>query len=82
TRTPFRPNPIGLSAVRLERIEAHPDLGPVLHLLGADMMDGSPILDIKPYIPYADCIPTAGGGFTETQPRRLLQPDDPRGLLG
>src|SRR5690554_3644468 len=51
TRSPFRPNPIGLSSVRLERIEWHTDEGPVLHVAGVDLMDGTPILDIKPYIP-------------------------------
>ena len=50
TRSPFRPNPIGLSSVKLERVEQHPALGPVLHLSGADLMDGTPILDIKPYL--------------------------------
>lgn len=55
TRSPFRPNPIGLSCVALERIEQHPELGPVLHVSGADLMDGTPIFDIKPYLPYADC---------------------------
>lgn len=57
TRSPFRPNPIGLSSVRLEQIELHPELGPLLHVTGADLMDGTPILDIKPYVPYADSHP-------------------------
>lgn len=65
TRSPFRPNPIGLSSVRLERIEADPVLGPVLYVSGADLMDGTPIYDIKPYLPYADSHPEASGGFTE-----------------
>lgn len=64
TRAPFRPNPIGLSAVRLERVELHPLDGPVLHLSGVDLVDGTPILDIKPYVPLADCIPEASEGFT------------------
>ena len=63
TRSPFRPNPIALSAVALAGIDHSPDLGPVLRIRGADLMDGTPILDIKPYIPYADCIPQARGGF-------------------
>ena len=64
TRSPFRPNPIGLSCVRLERIEQHPQWGPALWVAGADLMDGTPIYDIKPYIPYADCHPDAAAGFT------------------
>ena len=64
TRSPFRPNPIGLSCVRLERIEFSDARGPVLHVAGADLMDGTPIFDIKPYIPYADCHPDAAAGFT------------------
>ena len=64
TRSPFRPNPIGLSSVRLEQIELHPELGPLLHVTGADLMDGTPILDIKPYVPYADSHPRAAGGFS------------------
>ena len=63
TRSPFRPNAIGLSSVRLERIETDPALGPVLHVCGADLMDGTPILDIKPYLPFADSYPQASGGF-------------------
>lgn len=77
TRSPFRPNPIGLSCVQLERVEFHPDLGPVLHVSGADLMDGTPIYDIKPYIPYADCRPDAAAGFTgqvEMQPLRVEFP--------
>ena len=64
TRSPFRPNPIGLSCVRLEGIRREPELGHVLEVSGADLMDGTPILDIKPYIPYADCHPDAAAGFT------------------
>lgn len=66
TRSPFRPNPIGLSSVVLERIEYTDDRGPVLHVLGADLMDGTPIFDIKPYVAYADSHPDASGGFTDT----------------
>ena len=57
TRAPYRPNPIGLSAVRLDRVEMHSRDGPVLHLSGVDLVNGTPILDIKPYVPQADCIP-------------------------
>lgn len=65
TRSPFRPNAIGLSCVRLCSVELSPTLGPVLHIAGADLMDGTPIYDIKPYLPYTDCHPEASGGFTE-----------------
>ena len=64
TRSPFRPNPIGLSCVKLLKVEQDETLGPVLTVAGADLMDGTPIYDIKPYIPYADCHPEAVGGFT------------------
>ena len=64
TRSPFRPNPLGLSSVKLEGIEMRPEVGPVLLVRGADLMDGTPIYDIKPYIPYADCHPDAAAGFT------------------
>ena len=65
TRSPFRPNPIGLSSVKLEKVEMDPELGPMLYVRGADLMDGTPILDIKPYVPYADSHPEASGGFTD-----------------
>lgn len=84
TRSPFRPNPIGLSCVKIERIELQSPHGPVIHISGADMMDGTPILDIKPYLPLADCIPEAKGGFTDTDPKEELQvtlPSSLRGLL-
>lgn len=84
TRSPFRPNPIGLSCVRLERVELHPELGPVLHVSGADLMDGTPIYDIKPYIPYADSHPDASAGFTgqvDMQPLRVEIPPTLLGLL-
>lgn len=72
TRSPFRPNPIGLSCVRLESIEQEEKLGPVLWVSGADLLDGTPIYDIKPYIPYADCHPEAAEGYTkETKTHRL-----------
>ena len=70
TRSPFRPNPIGLSCVKLERIEMSKS-GPILYVIGADMVDRTPILDIKPYLPYADAVPDAVGGFTRQMPPPL-----------
>ena len=71
TRSPFRPNAVGLSSVRLERVEPHAPQGPVLHVAGADLMDGTPIFDIKPYLPYGDCRPEATGGFAPGADRLL-----------
>lgn len=71
TRSPFRPNPLGLSCVKLERVELQSPQGPVLHVAGADLMDGTPIFDIKPYVPYADCHPEAAEGFAPAPERRL-----------
>jgi len=65
TRSPFRPNPLGLSAVAIEEITEDPALGPVIHVRGADLLDGTPIYDIKPYLPYADSLPEAVGGFAD-----------------
>jgi len=65
TRSPFRPNPIGLSCVKLEKVEPDSPEGPVLHVLGADLLDGTPIFDVKPYVPLADCRPGAVGGFSD-----------------
>lgn len=65
TRSPFRPNPIGLSAVRLVGIDLDDARGPVLHVRGADLMDGTPIIDIKPYVEYADCHPGVRSGFVD-----------------
>ena len=65
TRSPFRPNSIGLSSVRLERVEMSERLGPVLHVSGADLLDGTPIYDIKPYLTYTDCHPDAVCGFAD-----------------
>ena len=65
TRSPFRPNSLGLSSVRLEKVEFHSQLGPVLHVAGADLMNGTPIFDIKPYLPSADSHREARGGFTD-----------------
>lgn len=81
TRSPFRPNPIGLSSVRLEQIELHPELGPLLHVTGADLMDGTPILDIKPYVPYADSHPRAAGGFAGPDGGPILEVRVPEELL-
>ena len=81
TRSPFRPNPIGLSAVRLEGIDLHTPDGPVLRVAGADLMDGTPIYDIKPYLAYGDCIPEAGAGYTSGLPERLLEVDVPERWL-
>ncbi len=67
TRSPYRPNPIGLSCVRIDHIDLDTKEGPVIHVLGADLMDGTPIFDIKPYLPYADCHPEATGGFTDSR---------------
>lgn len=71
TRSPFRPNPIGLSCVRLKAIRTEHALGTVLDITGADLLDGTPIFDIKPYIPYADAHPDAVGGFAQAAPPPL-----------
>lgn len=81
TRSPFRPNPIGLSSVQLLGVEMTEKFGCVLHVAGADLMDGTPIYDIKPYIPYCDCHPNATGGFTDTASEFLLKVDFPTPLL-
>ena len=73
TRSPFRPNPIGLSVVKIEKISEDKGIGPVIHVLGADMVDGTPIYDIKPYIPYADSISEAKGGFTDDMEYKTLK---------
>ena len=77
TRSPFRPNPLALSSVRLLRVEERGELGSVLVVDGADMMDGTPIYDIKPYLPYADCHPDAAGGFAENRKNYALEVDFP-----
>ncbi len=94
TRSPFRPNAMGLSSVRLEGVRQDPNLGPVLDVSGADLVDGTPILDIKPYLLYADCHPDATGGFTDDLEMRpltvqaspallkSLTPTQQEGLLG
>jgi tRNA-Thr(GGU) m(6)t(6)A37 methyltransferase TsaA len=81
TRSPFRPNPIGLSSVKLESVEIDPKLGPVLHVSGADLMDGTPIYDIKPYIAYTDSHPDAVSGFASKPAEYLLEVDFPETLL-
>ncbi len=82
TRSPFRPNPLGLTCVKLEGIELSGPQGPLLRVAGADLMDGTPIFDIKPYIPYADCHPEATGGFTDGIRYERLDVDFPEALLG
>ena len=82
SRSPFRPNPIGLSSVRLDHIAYTDALGPVLHVRGADLVDGTPILDIKPYLPYADAHPEALGGFTGNVGGKVLEVAFPPELLG
>lgn len=79
TRSPFRPNNLGLSCVKFDRVENDPKLGPVIYVRGADIMDGTPIYDIKPYVAYADAHPEARSGFvdnTEWQPLQVELPDD------
>ena len=81
TRSPFRPNNLGLSCVTLLGVERTEDRGTVLHVGGADLLDGTPIFDIKPYIPYCDCRPDALGGFTREAGDYLLQVDFPAQML-
>ncbi|MBP3442876.1 MAG: tRNA (N6-threonylcarbamoyladenosine(37)-N6)-methyltransferase TrmO [Clostridia bacterium] len=75
SRSPFRPNSLGLSSVRLESIEYTEKYGPILHVAGADLMDKTEIVDIKPYIPYADCHTDSSGGFSQDGSSRLLKVD-------
>ena len=81
TRSPFRPNPIGLSCVRLVEVRQERELGPVLVVAGADLLDGTPIYDIKPYLPYADCKPEATGGFAAQPKGADLEVNCPAALL-
>ena len=81
TRSPFRPNNLGLSCVKLVGIEQTKDLGTVIHVAGADLMDGTPIFDIKPYIPYSDSHPDAAGGFTDHASDFILSVEFPETLL-
>lgn len=81
TRSPFRPNNLALSSVTLLGVEQTKNYGTVLHVGGADLMDGTPIFDIKPYIPYGDCHPDAVGGFTDRAGEFLLNVEFPQQLL-
>ena len=81
TRSPFRPNPVGLSCVKLEKIDLESKEAPVLIVSGADLMDGTPIYDIKPYLPYVDSHPDAAGGFALQSHEGFLQVNVPSGLL-
>ena len=81
TRSPFRPNPIGLSSVRLLAVENDPKLGPILRIAGADLMDGTPIYDIKPYLPYTDSHPDAVGGFADDHVEDRVEVVFPEELL-
>ena len=81
TRSPFRPNNLGLSCVKLLGIEHTQTDGTVLHVAGADLMDGTPIFDIKPYVPYSDSFPDAVGGFTDTADDFILNVEFPEHLL-
>lgn len=82
TRSPFRPNPIGLSSVRLVGIEVTEKEGSVLLVTGADLMDGTPIYDVKPYLPFTDSHPDAAGGFSDPVRERSLQVEYPEELKG
>ena len=81
TRSPFRPNNLGLSSVKLLGVERTKDFGTVLHVAGADLMDGTPIFDIKPYLPYGDCHTDSTGGFTDNAEDFILDVDFPADLL-
>ena len=81
TRAPYRPNPIGLSSVKLEEVRLNTPDGPVLVVSGADLMDGTPIYDIKPYLAYVDSHPEATDGFALAQKEGVLSVDCPEGLL-
>lgn len=81
TRSPFRPNPIGLSCVGLEKVEMDEEKGPVIYVSGVDMMDMTPIYDIKPYLPYVDSHPEASGGFAEENKDYKLEVEFPEELL-
>ncbi|MGI6256108.1 MAG: tRNA (N6-threonylcarbamoyladenosine(37)-N6)-methyltransferase TrmO [Acutalibacter sp.] len=81
TRSPFRPNPVGLSCVALEKVDYEAPDGPVLLVRGADLLDGTPIFDVKPYVPLADCRPEAVGGFSDDHREDRLEVDFPQELL-
>ena len=80
TRSPFRPNPLGLSVVKLEKVQLDSPDGPVLWVSGADLMNGTPIYDIKPYLAYADSVPEARGGFTESAKKRRVMVEIPEDI--
>ena len=82
TRSPYRPNPVGLSSVKLLNVNVESGIGPVLTVAGADLVDGTPIYDIKPYIAYADSHEDARSGFAAEAPRALLAVCDPENFLG
>ena len=81
TRSPYRPNPIGMSAVKILKISQYTAEGPVIYVQGPDLMNDTPILDIKPYLPYADSHPEATGGFTDNLDERQLEVNFPEELL-
>ena len=81
TRSPNRPNPIGLSVVKIEKLEETPDCGTVIHVSGIDMADGTPIYDIKPYLPHIDSVDSARGGFAADVSGRRLTVSDPGGMI-
>ncbi len=81
TRSPYRPNPIGLSCVQLTAVRLDDKTGPVLEVAGADLMDGTPVYDIKPYLPYTDCHPEAVGGFADEHVNDTVEVDFPPELL-
>jgi tRNA-Thr(GGU) m(6)t(6)A37 methyltransferase TsaA len=81
TRSPFRPNSIGLSCVKLESVRFDAENGPILTVSGVDILDGTPLYDIKPYLPYADAHPEAKNGFAESYKDRLVEVDFPEELL-
>ncbi len=81
TRSPFRPNPIGISCVKLEKVEYTKALGPIIYVSGVDLMNGTPIYDIKPYITYTDCVPEAVQGFAEEYKNYALNVNFPQKLL-
>lgn len=81
TRSPFRPNPIGLSSVTLEKVQLQSEKGPLLYVAGADLMDGTPILDIKPYLAFSDSHPDAAGGFAKPKESYRLEVVFPPSLL-
>lgn len=81
TRSPFRPNNLGLSSVRISGIDLHTDEGPVIRVVGADLMDGTPIFDIKPYVPHADCHTDALSGFADPRGWQTLKVEIPEEVL-